>query len=159
MKWRIKCTQVSVVYYEEILCVIGWSALLKTKVCKRLYLFVILLFYQFNRNFLEPELYSVIIASVFTYWLFSGSDKDQGKLLISDIELACADLETLPSPGKLDGGWMGVVVPMDKFVCGRFYACLWLLYYVDLNISNYSGTGSWFQTTWPPPIPLDLRMA
>lgn len=26
--------------YEEILCVIGWSALLKTKVCKRLYLFV-----------------------------------------------------------------------------------------------------------------------
>lgn len=106
MKWRIKCTQVSVVYYEEILCVIGWSALLKTKVCKRLYLFVILLFNQFNRNLLEPELDSVIVASVFTYWLFPGSDEDQGKLLISDIELACADLETLTSPGNwMGGGW------------------------------------------------------
>lgn len=154
MKWRIKCTQVSVVYYEEILCVIGWSALLKTKVCKRLYLFVILLFNQFNRNLLEPELDSVIVASVFTYWLFSGSDEDQGKLLISDIELACADLETLPSPGNWMGGGWGL-----SFLCGRFYAYLWLLYDVDLNILNYSGTGSWFRTTWPPPNPLDLRMA
>lgn len=95
--------------------------------CKRLYLFVntfilpIQVFYSLNLT------RSLLLASSHID-CFSGSDEDQGKLLISDIELACADLETLPSPGKLDGGWVGVVVPMDKFVCGRFYAYLWLYF-------------------------------
>lgn len=45
---------------------------------------------------------------------------------------------------ELDGGWVGVVVLMDKFVCGMFYVYFWLFYYVDLNILNYLGIGSGF---------------